>query len=123
RVAVRRVVAVLLAPARVARGGLDVAVRIGADPDLDPGRRDGERVEALALDRIADRRALRRVVAPAGAAALARDAAHAVGDVAQPGAQRAGAVLALQARAHFAASRAERKSNARRAVSSVTAAS
>ena len=41
-----RVIAVLLAPARVASGRLQMTVRVGADPDADPGRRDDERFDA-----------------------------------------------------------------------------
>ena len=41
-----RVVAVLLAAPRVAAGRLDVAVGERADPDVRPGRRDGERADA-----------------------------------------------------------------------------
>src|SRR5207248_5189623 len=41
------VVAVLLAPARVPAGGLDVPTRTGADPDLGPRRRDGQPANAL----------------------------------------------------------------------------
>jgi len=98
RVAVRRVVAVLLAAARVARGRLDVAVGIGTDPDLGPRRRDGERVDPLALAPIRDAQTVGQVVGPAGADALARDAALVVGDVAQPGARRRSAAV-LDARA------------------------
>ncbi len=41
-----RVVAVLLAPPRVAAGGLQVAVGARADPHLDPGGRDAQRLDA-----------------------------------------------------------------------------
>src|SRR5439155_12402062 len=88
RVAVRGVVAVLLAAARVARRGLDVAVGIGADPHLGPGRRDGERIDSSSLPSVRDAAAVGQVVSPARADALARDAARAVGDIAQPGARR-----------------------------------
>src|SRR6202022_143491 len=40
-----RMVAVLLAPARIAPDRLKMATRVGADPPLCPGRRDGERLE------------------------------------------------------------------------------
>ena len=55
-----RVVAVLLATARVAAGGLDVAVRVRADPDVGPGRRDRERLDLL------DASPRSRIVAPSG---------------------------------------------------------
>ena len=41
------VVAVLLAPPGVAAGRLQMAVRAGADPDVGPGRRDGQLADAL----------------------------------------------------------------------------
>src|SRR5439155_6416624 len=71
RLAIRRVVAVLLAPARVAGRGLDVAIGIGTDPHVRSGGRDRELVEALALQRIADAHAVGREVRPAGPGALA----------------------------------------------------
>src|ERR1700719_593802 len=40
-----RMVAVLLAPAGIAPDRLEMAIRVGADPHLCPGRRDGERLE------------------------------------------------------------------------------
>src|SRR4029450_12423383 len=50
-----RVVAILLAPAGIAADGLDVAPGIGADPDVGPGRRDGQRPDAFQGGRIAHR--------------------------------------------------------------------
>jgi hypothetical protein len=40
-----RVITVLLPPARVTAGGLNVATRIRADPDIGPRRRDGESLD------------------------------------------------------------------------------
>jgi hypothetical protein len=40
-----RMVAVLLTPAGISSDGLEMAARVGADPHLCPGRRDGERLE------------------------------------------------------------------------------
>ena len=54
-----RVVAVLLAAARVAPGRLDVAVRRRADPDVGPRRRDRERVDSRSLGPVV-------IVAPSG---------------------------------------------------------
>jgi hypothetical protein len=52
-----RMVAVLLASARVASGGLQVAVGLRADPDVGPGRRNDERLDpfqgGLVLDHFA----------------------------------------------------------------------
>src|SRR5690606_724947 len=78
------VVAVLLAALLVAAGGLEVAVRERADPDLVPRRRDRERLDPLALG-VGDEGAVGVVVGKARAAAAARDAGLAVGDVDQPG--------------------------------------
>src|SRR6185436_17645299 len=49
-----RVVAVLLATPGVPAGRLDVAVRVGADPDVGPGGRDGERLDPLDGRRVPD---------------------------------------------------------------------
>src|SRR5690606_12207939 len=49
-----RVVAVLLAAARVAPGRLQVAARVRAEPHPAVGRRHGERVEARDLLAVAD---------------------------------------------------------------------
>src|SRR6185312_11455083 len=46
-VAPARVITVLLAPARVPPGRLQVAVGVGADPDVGPGGRDGQLADAL----------------------------------------------------------------------------
>jgi hypothetical protein len=87
RLAIERMVAVLLAAAGVARGGLDVALRIGADPHVGPGRGDDQRFDAAPLA-VGDARAVGRVEGPARALALPADAGHAVGDVTEPGARR-----------------------------------
>ena len=120
RLAVRRVVAVLLAAARVARRRLDVAVGVGADPDVGPRRRDGERVETLADLARDDALAVGQVVGPAGAGALARDAAERVGDVPQAGLRRGLPVhqsaripAVLMSCVHFSLSRATSASASR----------
>ena len=69
-----RVVAVLLAPARVAAGRLQVAVGLRADPDVGPRRRDRERADAPDHRGIAERPAVRQSIAEAFAAPDARDA-------------------------------------------------
>jgi hypothetical protein len=94
RGAIGRVVAVLLAPARIARRGLDVAVGIGADPHVGPRRRDGKRFEAAALVGVADSHTVRRVVGPPGSRALARDAGEAVRDIGEAGPRRGPAMIA-----------------------------
>src|SRR5262249_53255830 len=60
-----RVVAVDLAAARVAAGGLDVAAGRRADPDVAPRRRDDQRPEAAQRGRTADGAAARIEVAEA----------------------------------------------------------
>jgi hypothetical protein len=91
------VVAVLLAPPRVAAGGLHMAVGLGADPYLGIGRRDRQLTDALQGLRIAHRAAVGQAVAEAGAGAAAGDARLLVADIDQagaagglPGLQRAG---------------------------------
>jgi hypothetical protein len=86
RVAPPRVIAVLLAAARVAPGRLHVAARIGADPDVGPRRRDRERVDALNLRAIGDGAAARVDIAESAQAAQPPDAGRAlIADVAQAG--------------------------------------
>ena len=77
------VVAALLASAGVAAGGLEVAVGVGADPDVGPGGRDDEALNAAEDFGIADGFAVRIDVAEGGAGALAADAGAGVGDVAE----------------------------------------
>src|SRR5207248_3226036 len=50
-----RMIAILLAAARVAAGGLKVAERIGANPYLDPSGRNGERTDSLELRAVGHR--------------------------------------------------------------------
>src|SRR5438067_10245096 len=49
------VIAVLLASGRVHAGGLDVTKRVGADPDVLPGRRDAQLANALEHAGLRDR--------------------------------------------------------------------
>src|ERR1700754_2048219 len=60
-----RVVAILLAPARVSTGGQDVPVRARADPHLGPGRRNPDRLDQGPLIGIRDDAAIRSPVNPA----------------------------------------------------------
>src|SRR6267378_2233142 len=82
RLAVQGMVAVLLAAARVARSRLDVPFGVRAYPDVGPGRRNREGVDALALGLVRDALAVRCVEDPALSRALAPDAGDAVGAVA-----------------------------------------
>src|SRR5690606_25178060 len=78
-----RVVAILLAPARVAPGGLEVAVPAAADPDVAPGRRDGQRVDAPAGGGVADGPAIGIEVTEALAVRDAPDAGFGIRDMRQ----------------------------------------
>jgi hypothetical protein len=70
------VIAVLLAAAMVPPGRLDVAFRVRRDPDVRPGRRNGELADAgqrlLVLDALAARRAIAETLRSAPDAADAR---------------------------------------------------
>jgi hypothetical protein len=74
-------VAILLAAALVAAGRLDVAVRIGRNPDVGPGRRNGQRFYARQRFAAGDRLAVRRNVRKAFAGAAAPDARLGVADI------------------------------------------
>src|SRR5690349_10596085 len=67
------VVPVLAASGRVGADGLDVAQRVGADPDVLPGRRDHQRPDAGQRLRVLDHRRIGPQVAEAPAAAPAPD--------------------------------------------------
>ena len=82
-----RMVAVLLAPGGIEAGRLQVPRRIGADPDLLPGRRDPEPLDALALLR-GDGPALRVEIDEPAPPAAPRDAGHVVAHIDE--ARRAG---------------------------------
>ena len=77
------VVAILFPAARVAAGGLDVAVRIGADPDILVGRRDRQLADARDRGGIADRAAACIDEAEPGARPASRDPGRRVGGVEQ----------------------------------------
>ncbi len=76
-------VAVLLAPARIAAGGLDVAVRIGADPHVGVGGRDGQGADAVDGGGVPHRLAVRPDVVEAQLGGDAADARIVIGDVGQ----------------------------------------
>ena len=69
----RRVVDVLLATARVAAGGLEVAELVAADPDVGPTRRDGESADSIERRAVANRIAVGPAVAKRFAVATAVD--------------------------------------------------
>ena len=83
-----RVVAVLLAAARVAARGLDVAARRGRDPDVAPGRRDREPLDAVEPRAIAQRQAARVEEAKATTGPDPAESGRAILDVAKPGERR-----------------------------------
>jgi hypothetical protein len=68
-----RVVEVLLTPGGVDAGGLDVAERIGADPDVLPRRRDRELADPLQHARLGDPAPVLLAVLEAAPAATADD--------------------------------------------------
>ena len=78
-------VAVLLAASGVAARRLDMAVGLGADPHVGPGRRDRELADALQRGRVAHGFAVRLEIDESLAHPLAPDAALVVGDVCQAG--------------------------------------
>lgn len=80
-----RVITVLLAPPRIAAGGLQMAVGIGADPHVGVGGRDCQRVDARHVRGVADALALRIEVSELAAQLAAGDAGGAVVDVMQAG--------------------------------------
>src|ERR1700691_1521110 len=67
------VVEVLAAPGRVGAQGLDVAPRIGADPDVLPGRRDHQRFDMGQRPRVVDGRGIGPEVGEPAPAAPAPD--------------------------------------------------
>src|SRR5437763_8832119 len=73
------VVAVLLSSAVVASDGLDVATRIGADPDSLPSRRNDEVADAHQRFEVVDRIALGVVVDELFASFDAADSARRIG--------------------------------------------
>ena len=85
-----RVVPALLASTLVASGSLQVAVGVGADPDLAPGRRDDERADASKKLNVVDLLAIGREVAEAAPDALPCDAGLGSGHVTKTGGLRAG---------------------------------
>jgi len=89
-----RVVPVLLAAARVAPRGLDVAERVATDPDAPPGGRDDQRLDARQRGAVAHRPAPRAEVPHAAPHSPAAQAGGGVGDVVQAG--RAGGALRLR---------------------------
>src|SRR5690606_39380749 len=74
-----------LAPLLVAPGHLDVPVLVRADPDLCPGRRTGQLLEALPRLRAGDAVALWIQIGEARSLAAAHNARLLVGDGAEAG--------------------------------------
>ncbi len=79
-----RVVAVLLAPARVAAGGLDVPAPDRADPDVGPCRRNGQGLEPRDALGIGDALLIGPEVGEPLAGAAPPYAGAVIGDVAEP---------------------------------------
>ena len=87
-----RVVAVDLPSPSVAAGRHQVDIRLGADPDVGPGRRDHERPDPAELTRVFDGAALRIAVGEAAPGPNPPDARPVVGAVAEAGGARSRAV-------------------------------
>src|SRR5581483_3686058 len=83
RLAPARMISVLLPSARVAPGGLEVPLGVGADPHVRPGGRDGEAPDAGEGLAILDGAAARVDVGEAFPCAAAPEARLRVGDVAE----------------------------------------
>ena len=79
-----RVVAILLAAPRVASGRLQVATRVGTDPDIAPGGRDGEPLDPVDRLRVSDGAAVRIQIGEPLPHPLPPDSRRLVGHVAQP---------------------------------------
>src|SRR6266436_1768638 len=76
-----RVIAILLAAARVSSDRLDVPVRNGTDPHIGPCRGNGEVPDAAKRDQVVDRRSVGSEVAKAGPVTHPPEARLPVGDV------------------------------------------
>ena len=97
-----RVIAVLLASPGVPTRRLEVTGRIGADPDIGPGGRDGQRADALLGDGIGYRRSVRPAIGEPAARATARDAGSRIGGIAKASGPRGGAVVRFDHRGQSA---------------------
>src|SRR3989442_9449686 len=78
-----RVISVLLASPRVTPGRLQMAARVGADPDVRPGRRDGQALDPPDRVRVTDAAALTVAVREALPVALPADPRTQIRDITQ----------------------------------------
>src|SRR5690606_9741183 len=78
------VISILLAPARIPSGGLEVAAGIGADPDVGPCGRNHERPDPREFLTVGDPTAIRRVITERAAVLRPADARRSVGGVFEP---------------------------------------
>ena len=76
-----RVIAMLLAPARVSTGRLQVAARVRTDPHAAPRRRDHQPSDSVQLSGVSNNGTVRVHIAEAFAHSLPRDAGRTVGHV------------------------------------------
>ena len=90
RLAIFRVILILLAPFGVAASRLDVPVRRCADPDVRPCRRDDKRTDAFKRFGVGDPSPLRVEIDEAPACAPASDRRSSVAHIAQAGRRRHG---------------------------------
>src|SRR5207247_355242 len=78
-----RVIAILLAPSSITPGRLEMAPRVGADPDVGPRRRNGQAFDSPDRLRVTDGAAFAREVGEALSGALAMEPRAQVRDVAE----------------------------------------
>jgi hypothetical protein len=86
-----RVITVLLAAFRVATRGLDMAVRIRANPDVLPCRWDGQRPDTPENFRLGESRPVGPSIRKTASSILPADARPGIGDI--PQAHRLGSIL------------------------------
>src|SRR5216684_1822598 len=80
-----RVIAILLPPARVSTGRLQVATRVGADPNVGPGGRDGQALDPPKGLWVTDGVAVAARVAEPLPRSGTPDPRREIGDVSEPG--------------------------------------
>ena len=78
-------IAILLAATCIACRYLNMAIGIGADPDLSPCRRDYQRIDPRAHCRIGNENALCIIITPSLPTTAARNAGDAVSYIVQTG--------------------------------------
>src|SRR5205823_649950 len=78
-----RVIAILLAAPSITPGRLEMAARVGADPDVGPRRRDGQAFDSPDRLRVTDRASVARAVGEALSGPLATEPRAQIRDIAE----------------------------------------